>query len=164
VFVPRTERHWSLRCKEEAVSCTRWMCSWMCFSGKQSSQEAALAPRDTGWKQSFYSCFLDLTIVTFLTLLCTLRVYPLRSILDGSPQCPPGRRCFATCTSSELPSLFTPGSHCCSLHHCFGMPVPLSSAIRAARGALWALSNLICSVLSCLFGLWGGETELLEPR
>lgn len=49
-----------------------------------------------------------------------------------------------------------------------GMSLPFRSVIPAASGALWALSNsshfsnFIFSVSSCLSGLWGGETTLLQ--
>lgn len=119
MFVVLAGKHWTFYCEMLAVTCPLWLCSWMCFTRKWSSWETALVLRDRGWKQTFLLCFCDLAIITFLTLLCTPRC-PLLSPLGGSLWCPPGRHCFATCSSSELPSLITWGSRCCSLHCCPG--------------------------------------------
>lgn len=151
------EQRLSLHCEPQAVVCTLWLCSWICFTRKQSSWEAALAPRGMGWKQPFSSCFLDLDYPISYPALHTLCL----------PFTEPFGWRFAVCPRQALlcsVQLMRAAMHCCS-----GMPLPFSSAIRAAIGALWALSdfpyfsNFICPVPSCHSGLWGGETALLQP-
>lgn len=63
---------------------------------------------------SLFLCTLPLSrfSLCFVHLIC-----PLPSPLDGSLWCPPGRHCFAACSSSELPSLITRGSHCTAARH-----------------------------------------------
>lgn len=140
--MPLAEQHRSLHCEVQAVTCALWLCSWMCSTGKQSSQEAALDRGTQAGSGPFFSCFLDLASIAFLTLLCAPHIYPLLSFLGGNLQCLPRQAllCHVQLIRTAIRTPCHPGVWLI-LHHCFGLPLPFSSAIGAAGAALRGLFN-----------------------